>query len=74
MKKEYDTKFLDGLDSGDKIYGIQRWAAEECTKFDTDFVDELEEKLEEYGELTVGQDEALDRIISSWRISVKYFL
>ena len=73
MKSRYDSRFLVGLGSGDKIYGIQEWAATEKDSFDTEFVDDLEEKLDEYGELTEAQDDALDRIICSWKIPAKYF-
>lgn len=54
----------------DKILAILNWAEEEGDDFDNEFVLEMQDKLEEFGELTEKQEEALDRIISGFRIDV----
>lgn len=49
------------------IYIIQHWAKDNL-HFETDFVDQMEEKLAEYGSLTMGQSGALTNIIERYRI------
>lgn len=72
MKSRYNSSFLEGVHVEDKIQGIQEWATEN-DNFDTTFVDDLERKLEEYGSLSVGQEDALDSIIRQWKIPSKHF-
>ena len=55
------------LDDADKISKILEWS-EQVEGFDTDFVMDLEAKLEEYGDLTETQSNALDNIIDRWNI------
>ena len=51
----------------EKIQMILDWADTQKS-FDTTFVEELSDKLGEWGELTDGQSAALDNIIEKWHI------
>lgn len=42
--------------------------AEDHPKFDTDFIDSLEDAIGEYGELTSGQRDALENIVLKFRM------
>lgn len=56
-------------DVQEKITLILNWAEENPGKgFDTMFVVDLQEKLDEWGELKPAQEDALDNIISRWGI------
>lgn len=50
-----------------KIERILEWA-EENPKFDTEFVERLQDQLDRAGELSVDQIRALDNILERWRI------
>lgn len=55
----------------DKIDAIKNWADDDNNHwFDTSFVDSLADYLEEHGELTERQEDALDSIIEKNRIDV----
>ena len=54
------------MDYEEKIRMILDWA-ESKPNFDTSFLEDLLEKMEEKG-LTNRQEEAVDRIIKKWRI------
>lgn len=72
--ERYDGNFIADLISEDKIEGILSWARDHTdVDFDTSFVEDMDDRLEEYGELTEGQDEALSNIIRSFRIPEEYF-
>lgn len=55
------------MDSEEKIKMILTWA-DDHPKFDRFFVEEMEEKLDQFGGLTENQTEALDHIIDKWGI------
>lgn len=55
------------MDDSEKIEMILAWA-EDHPEFDTNFVEDMEDKLDEHGSLTERQSESLDHIISRWKI------
>jgi len=65
--------WIDDLISDDKVEGILSWAKEEGGEFDTEFVEELGDRLESGADLSMGQEQALDNIIKQWRIPEDYF-
>jgi hypothetical protein len=55
----------------DKIAAIKNWAEDDKNHwFDTTFVEAMEDALEQYGELTERQADALDSIIDKNKIDV----
>jgi hypothetical protein len=62
------------MDERQKIYEIREWYRRVGPKnFKMDFVENLEEALEEWGELTWAQNQALDNIIERWVHGRAYF-
>lgn len=59
----------DEATTAEKIDAILDWA-EEHPEFDTDFVESLASQLEDKGELSENQEDALDNIIEKWHIPV----
>lgn len=57
------------MDEQEKIDMVMTWADEKDRGFDTEFVESLQESLDNYGSLTVAQENALDNIIEQWHIS-----
>jgi len=59
------------MDAEDKLLLVRDWIdrGDAPGKFNEEFICSLEEAYASYGELTSRQEEALDRIISSFRIS-----
>lgn len=56
-------------DYSEKIDAILNWARSK-PNFDTEFVESVENQLNERGDLTSAQEEALDNIIEKFRIKV----
>jgi hypothetical protein len=51
----------------EKIEMILAWS-EDHPEFDRNFVEDMEEKLDQFGSLTERQSESLDHIIARWKI------
>jgi len=59
----------------DKIAAIKTWAEDDGNRwFNTEFVEKMEDALEERGELTESQSDALDIIIARNHIDVEKYL
>lgn len=57
------------IDAQEKITIILDYFLDHKDKqFDTAYVYDLQEKLDEYGSLTKAQERALENIITSWKI------
>lgn len=65
MYEEYSLK--------DKCYAIIEWAKYR-KNFDISFVESVLEYEEERGETTIAQENAIDHIISKWRIKISKYL
>jgi hypothetical protein len=66
---------VNGFDASDAIEAILNWANEEGNEdFDTFFVSDLQEKLDEYGELTANQEIALENICNRWNIDISEYI
>jgi hypothetical protein len=55
------------MNSEDKIELIKEYSIDH-PNFNLDFIDSLEDAISTYGDLTSNQDEALDNIISKYRM------
>lgn len=56
------------MNDEEKIELILHWAADYNTDFDTNFVEDLQRKVNNGYELSDGQSNALDNIIKKFRI------
>ena len=59
------------MEAQDMITAIINWAESENPDFDTNFVESVQAKLSEHGELTPGQVDGLERIVKGFRIDVE---
>lgn len=55
------------MDDEEKVEMILAWA-EDHSEFDPKFVEEMQEKLDEYGHLTDRQSESLNKIIERFNV------
>lgn len=66
---------IKGFDTSDAIEAVKNWATDEANDtFDTTFIDSLATALDEYGELTEGQENALSNIVSKFNIDISEHL
>lgn len=70
FNKNYNKNYEKS--SQQKINAVIRWARSRKW-FDTEFVESLQEKLDEYGELTSAQEEGLDNIIKKFKIKLEAY-
>ena len=61
---------MDQYSYEEKVAAIIDWAEETQDDFDLKMVRNCEGILDDGGALTEGQEEAIDNIISGWRIDV----
>lgn len=65
---------VSGYEVHEAIEGILNWSREEENEyFDSSFVEDLQCKLEEFGELTPKQEKALENIIVKFDIDISEF-
>ena len=65
---------VNGYAAGDVINAIFQWSKEDDnSEFDTSFIESLSEKLDQFGELTPRQEQALTNIVEKWEIDVEQY-
>jgi DNA-dependent RNA polymerase auxiliary subunit epsilon len=66
--------YVKDLNVRTKLDGVSSWVEEEAPEsFNADFIESLKGALAEYEELTSRQEEALDNIITRFKIDPSYF-